>query len=215
MPATGGGGSGAAPSTAPKAYHFDAKAYAKAVMHACKHASQPVSGVFIGSTTEKAVKIVDAVPLFHTHMLAPMLKVAFMLIEQYCQEAGGLEIVGLYYASASGALEMGPVKAVADKVVSNCPAASVWTVDSSKLAERKPALCGYFHAKDEWKLTGFDAATLAGGEEAVKHASRLISELKYMELVDVDDHLSNATLNWLNPSLFKGDAILELPAVSA
>mmetsp|Transcript_22730 Transcript_22730/g.51902 ORF Transcript_22730/g.51902 Transcript_22730/m.51902 type:complete len:213 (-) Transcript_22730:103-741(-) len=205
--------SGAASSAAaPKAYVFEPSAYAKAVMHACKHSVHTVTGVFIGRIKDNVVRISDAVPLFHSHSLAPMLKVAFMLIDQYCQQQGDLEIVGLYFASGQGSLEINPFKPIADKIASNCPAASAWAVDAAKLPEKKFALSGYFHSKDDWKAVGSDGVTLGSGDEALKEVARAISEMKYLEVVDFDDHLTDATLNWLNPSLFKGDKISGLKA---
>ena len=44
------------------------------------------------------VRVSDAVPLFHTHTLAPMLELAALLTQTRCEE-NGLEIVGCYFAS--------------------------------------------------------------------------------------------------------------------
>jgi len=213
MPATGSssgpGGSGSG-GAAPKTWSFDPKAYAKALMHSCKYSSEAVTGVFIGSSSGKVLKVVDAMPLFHTHSLAPMLKVACMLIEQHCRAVGGLEIVGMYHATASGSFDMTPVKPIADKLASNFSPASVWTVDAAKLPERQFALRGMCHSKDEWKPIGSDAVNLS--DEALKHTARVISEMKYLEIVDFDDHLNDASLSWLNQNLFKGDPLAEIEA---
>merc|ERR1712241_105342 len=142
---------------------------------------------FIGSANGKVLKIMDAVPLFHTHSLAPMLKVACMLIDQHCRTAGGgLEIVGLYHANASGSAEIASVKAIADKLASNFASASVWALDAAKLPERQFALRGSCHSKEEWKPIAAENVRL--GDEALKHAARVISEMKYLEIVDFDDH---------------------------
>uniref|UniRef100_A0A7S1A9U7 MPN domain-containing protein n=1 Tax=Noctiluca scintillans TaxID=2966 RepID=A0A7S1A9U7_NOCSC len=196
----------AAAGVLPKTYAFEPKAYAKAVMHCCKHSSEGVTGVFVGQVNQKVLRIVDAVPLFHTHALAPLLKVAFMLIEQYCQGSTGLEIVGLYYASSHGpSVEITPIKGIAEKLVSNFSAASIWTLDPAKLPEGRFALQGKAYPKDEWKPISSDSITLS--EEALKHTGRIISELKYLEIEDFDDHLADAKKNWLNPRLFEGDPL--------
>merc|ERR1719440_1141791 len=75
-------------------------------------------------------------PLFHTHSLAPMLKISFMLIEQYCRNNGDLEIVGLYVANPSGSLDVSPVKGIADKMAQTLPQATVWALDLSKLPDK-------------------------------------------------------------------------------
>ncbi|CAE8586860.1 unnamed protein product, partial [Polarella glacialis] len=126
---------------------------------------------------------------------------------------GGLEIVGLYHATASGNLEMTSVKAIAEKIASNFASASVWTLDASKLPERKFAMVGMSHTKDEWKAIGADAVSLSS--EAMEHSARLISEMKYLDLVDFDDHLADGSLSWLNETIFKGDPLAALPLIGA
>jgi len=197
----------------PKIYAFDPKAYAKALMHGCKHASEAVTGIFIGSSNGKVLKVVDAIPLFHTHSLAPMLKVACMLIEQHCKTVGGLEIVGMYHATISGSLDITPVKAIADKIASNFPAASVWALDTTKLPGKQFALHGMSQVKEEWKPISCDSVNLS--EEALKQTTRVIAEMKYLELVDFDDHLTDASLNWLNTNLFKDDPLAEVPIATS
>eukprot|EP00933_Yihiella_yeosuensis_P051026 TRINITY_DN48856_c0_g1_i1.p1 TRINITY_DN48856_c0_g1~~TRINITY_DN48856_c0_g1_i1.p1 ORF type:complete len:212 (-),score=59.85 TRINITY_DN48856_c0_g1_i1:61-696(-) len=199
-------------ATGVKSYAFDPKAYAKAVMHGCKHSSETVLGLLIGSSNGKTMKIVDSMPLFHTHSLAPMLKIACMLIEEHCKTAGeNLEIVGLYHATASGNVEMTSVKAIADKIASNSSSASVWTLDASKMAEKQFAFRGLAHIKDEWKAISGDAVSLS--DEALTATSRLISDMKHLDVIDFDDHLSDSTQSWLNEKLFKGDKIENLPCV--
>lgn len=53
------------------------RAYIKAILHALKYKANAVNGVLLGSADGGSVKVVDAVPLFHTQLaLAPMLEVA-------------------------------------------------------------------------------------------------------------------------------------------
>eukprot|EP00931_Biecheleriopsis_adriatica_P105652 TRINITY_DN80204_c0_g1_i1.p1 TRINITY_DN80204_c0_g1~~TRINITY_DN80204_c0_g1_i1.p1 ORF type:complete len:233 (+),score=62.72 TRINITY_DN80204_c0_g1_i1:67-699(+) len=196
-----------------KSYAFDPKAYAKAAMHGCKHSSEPVLGLFIGSASGKVMKVMDAIPLFHTHSLGPMLKIACMLTEEHCKAAGGLEIIGLYHATPSGSTEMTPVKAIAEKIGSNFASASVWTLDAGKLSEKQFAFKGLGHVKDEWKAIGSDAVSLSS--EAMDGVARLISEMKYLDLVDFDDHLVDGSLSWLNEQLFKGDKLEKLQMTGA
>merc|ERR1719263_2769861 len=135
-----------------KKYVFEPQAYAKAIMHGCKHSSDVVTGVLIGSVSNaKVMKVVDVIPLFHTHALGPMLKIAFLLIEQYCRtDDRGLEILGLYFAHPDGNSDANypPVKAVAEKILSNCPQATVWSMDLSKLPDNKFAMGGYCHPRE-------------------------------------------------------------------
>merc|ERR1712059_88481 len=112
------------------------------------------------------LKIVDAMPLFHTHSLATMLKVACMLIDEHCKSTGDLEIVGLYHATRSGSFDITPVKAIADKIASNFPYASVWVVDAAKLPEKQFALRGCSYIKEDWKVISADSISLSA--EALK-----------------------------------------------
>merc|ERR1719316_2013827 len=102
-------------------------------MHGFKHSSETVTGVLIGSINQKAVQIVDAVPLFHTHALAPMLKVAFTLIEKHCQ-LEEKQIVGLYYANDKPSDTIShTARVMADKVLANSPGASLWSLNAEKI----------------------------------------------------------------------------------
>jgi len=195
-------------TTPPKTYAFHPSAYAKAVMHSCKHSSEAVLGVFVGSHSGKVLKITDAFPLFHTHFLEPMLKVSCMLIEEHCRSNPGLEIVGIYYAATTRSFDMKPVKAIADKIAKNFQHATVWTIDAAKLSELQFAMRGMCYAREEWKQVPGDAVSL--GEDTLKQTSRVISEMKYLDIVDFDDHLTDASLSWLNHDLFKGDPLANM-----
>lgn len=53
------------------------RAYVKALLHALKHKANAINGVLLGTAEGSTVKVVDAIPLFHTQLaLAPMLEVA-------------------------------------------------------------------------------------------------------------------------------------------
>jgi len=203
MPAAGG-----AAGTAVKTYVFHPQAYAKALMHGYKHSSEPVVGIFVGCVSGSALKVMDAIPLFHTHALGPMLKIACLLIEQYCRGIEGLEIVGLYHASSSGSLEVAPVKAIADKIASNFAMASVWAIDAAKMSDRHCALQGLCWKDSEWKAITPDSVRLS--EEAMKETVRVVAEMKYLSIADFDDHFADATSDWLNTDLFKGDPFAKL-----
>ncbi|CAE8633094.1 unnamed protein product, partial [Polarella glacialis] len=62
-------------------------------------------------TFQPTPTMANAAVLVQLILEAPMLKVACMLAEEHCNAVGGgLEIVGLYHATASGNLEMTSVK---------------------------------------------------------------------------------------------------------
>mmetsp|Transcript_91291 Transcript_91291/g.144261 ORF Transcript_91291/g.144261 Transcript_91291/m.144261 type:complete len:209 (+) Transcript_91291:81-707(+) len=201
-----------------KVYVFEPTAYAKAIMHGCKHASDRVIGVFIGSATDpKVVRIVDAIPLFHTHTLAPMLKIAFMLIEKHCMD-NQLEILGFYHASPDGGIDKSPVQPIADKLAANCSNASLWALELQRLAEKKCAMVGMHYSSKEgdkdWRAVSPEAIRV--GAEVFEQTERVIAEMKYLDIVDFDEHLTDAKLDWLNSNLFQSDRKfqnLEAPSV--
>lgn len=186
-------------------YAFHPQAYAKAVLHVSKHSSSSVLGLFLGHADGKVIKVMETIPLFHTHTLAPMLKIACMLAEEHCKLTGGMEIVGIYHATPSGSTEMTPVKAIADKIAANFASASVWSLDAAKLPEKQFAFKGMGRVKDEWKAIGGDLVSL--NSEVFSETFRLISEMKFLDVVDFDDHLADGSKSWLNETLFAGDPL--------
>ena len=82
---------------------FSTTAYSKIILHTAKYPWAAVNGLLLGSIDAHAIDVTDAVPLFHTAVLAPMLEVAMMLVDEYCQSEqspAGLSIVGYYHANA-------------------------------------------------------------------------------------------------------------------
>lgn len=76
------------PSICAMAAEFSDVAYAKLLMHVAKHPWCEVGGVLLARDTADAaapIVVVDAVPLFHTLMLAPTFEMAMMQIEAYCK----------------------------------------------------------------------------------------------------------------------------------
>ncbi len=58
-------------------YEITQRAYALALLHACKYAWLPVGGALLGTVHDVVVRIGDAVPMFHGALgLAPMQEVA-------------------------------------------------------------------------------------------------------------------------------------------
>jgi hypothetical protein len=70
---------------------FSERAYLKVLLHVHKHAESDVNGVLLarasagGKSSAAAVEVVDAVPLFHDIMLAPMFETAMLQIDVYCR----------------------------------------------------------------------------------------------------------------------------------
>lgn len=65
-------------------YTFQGEAYWKIVLHALKFPHKQVHGVLLGKHTPAAVDVVDALPLFHSAPLAPLLEAAFVQVINVC-----------------------------------------------------------------------------------------------------------------------------------
>ena len=56
-------------------------AYLALFLHACKHSSKGVNGLLLGRVDGDDVKLLKALPLFHSSFaLSPMLEMALMLV---------------------------------------------------------------------------------------------------------------------------------------
>jgi hypothetical protein len=92
-------------------YTISQEAYCKPILHALKYPSQTVLGIFVGEEKGTKVNIVDAFPLFHGSVLAPMTELAltqvfreiiavvyFEQIDELSRDRK-LKIVGVYFAN--------------------------------------------------------------------------------------------------------------------
>mmetsp|Transcript_41100 Transcript_41100/g.131491 ORF Transcript_41100/g.131491 Transcript_41100/m.131491 type:complete len:211 (+) Transcript_41100:1177-1809(+) len=204
-------------------YQLSQAAYCKAVLHALKYPSQAVNGVLIGSggsgqtspRGDKAVEVVDAVPLFHTRLsLAPMLEVALTQIDSYFAKKG-LCIVGYYHGNErADDKDLGlTAKRIGDKIVGTFPDACVLLLDNHKMASALSNGAGLpltLYTKEGgvnpgWKLAGENP--LNPSELKLKEGTPggalvgLVEEGRQGNLSDFDDHLEDITRDWLNPSL--------------
>lgn len=121
------------------------KSYAKLMLHLVKHPHAPVSGYLIGTISESdEVSVEDIIPLFHTHILTPMLEVATNLIEN-----SDNKIIGFYHVNERVDDRGIPivVEAIATKVESNCPNSILLQVLNDKLVDPNE------HALQAWAIT--------------------------------------------------------------
>jgi len=62
-------------------YEISQNAYIKLVLHSLKHKTSAVNGVFVGSSCDDGVQIIDSVPLFHNHLgLLPPLEISLIMV---------------------------------------------------------------------------------------------------------------------------------------
>ena len=69
-------------------YKLQGQAWRKVLLHAAKNADKPLLGVVLGTIAGTTVTIADAVPLFHTNVMAPMTELAVTMVcghvEYFC-----------------------------------------------------------------------------------------------------------------------------------
>ncbi|XP_065862720.1 ER membrane protein complex subunit 8/9 homolog [Euphorbia lathyris] len=195
-------------------YEISQNAYIKLVLHALKHKSAAVDGVLVGRSSDDVIEITDSVPLFHNHLgLLPPLEISLILMEEY-YSSQGLGIVGYFHANERfDETELGTVaKNIGDHIFRYFPQAAILLLDNKKLEalakekERSPIMQLYTRdTSKNWKLVGSDTSSRLVFKEPAANVVLLdyISDKKWEDVVDFDDHLDDITKDWLNPDLFK------------
>ncbi|XP_049849637.1 ER membrane protein complex subunit 8/9 homolog [Schistocerca gregaria] len=134
-------------------------AYLKMVFHAYKYLNAPLTGICLGYKESKddRIYIVDAVPLFHHQVLAPMLELAFMQVSRLAAQRQ-LSLVGFYVAEEihCDALSTGEP----EKKESSKNALPLWMCDVS--AKMKQAFPQSFVFKADGKMMSHSLLSLPG-----------------------------------------------------
>lgn len=77
-----------------KSVTLEPLAWTKAMLHAAKHTEKPVFGVLLGTSTG-GITITDAIPLFHSNIMAPMTELGMTLVScgvrSLCTVAAGAD----------------------------------------------------------------------------------------------------------------------------
>ncbi|KAI8008353.1 hypothetical protein LOK49_LG07G03541 [Camellia lanceoleosa] len=197
-------------------YQIGQNAYIKLILHALKHRSSAVNGVLLGrlsgGDSNPVVEIADSVPLFHSQIgLLPPLEIALIQIEEY-YGAQGLSIVGYFHANErfdDSELE-NVAKNFGDHIHRYFTQAGLLLLDNKKLEalpkgkDRSPVIQLYTRdSSKSWKLIGDGSSRLTMKEPAANIVLLdYISNQKWQDIVDFDDHLDDISKDWLNPELF-------------
>ncbi|KAI8003177.1 hypothetical protein LOK49_LG08G00530 [Camellia lanceoleosa] len=197
-------------------YQIGQNAYIKLILHALKHRSSAVNGVLLGrlsgGDSNPVVEIADSVPLFHSQIgLLPPLEIALIQIEEY-YGAQGLSIVGYFHANERfDDSELGNVaKNIGDHIHRYFSQAGLLLLDNKKLEalpkgkDRSPVIQLYTRdSSKSWKLIGDGSSRLTMKEPAANIVLLdYISNQKWQDIVDFDDHLDDISKDWLNLELF-------------
>ncbi|KAL8440331.1 hypothetical protein Efla_000219 [Eimeria flavescens] len=205
-------------------------AYAKMILHGIKHPQDAVCGLLIGSQDSGCCKrgevlCADAVPLLHTHMLHPQLRLGVELVETLCEmpepaegsqsgvakEAKKQKIVGFYYADLLTVPEKSPAinkeaAHIAKILQQHYPQLVVCTV---RLQRRLWAvLIPQFWVASGSSWRRMPEESVRCSKAAIELAEVGVAKATYADLVDLDDHLAEPWLSPLNKSLMSGFAEL-------
>lgn len=185
-------------------------AYLKPLLHAAKYPSSPVFGLLIGIKTKgpRPWLITDSVLLFHTHVLAPMLELAFIQTEEYCRCLSSREhkkyrILGCYVANERVAdLEMHVMtRRVAARInLVTGGRAVVLVLDNTKLAKPVNAFRTMLPVDKHWRLAS-ESEEYVPPARAFTDLPDLIRKDYEREVSDFEDHLSNPSKDYFNVGL--------------
>jgi hypothetical protein len=168
-------------------------AYVQMMLHAAKFPARPVTGALLANADGV---VVEAVPLFHTYALAPLMETAMSQLATYCTlrtDKSGLTIVGCYNAPEREDCSEADVhaRALADKIGANAAAGSkllLLVLDNAKMDHRAGLA-----------VHDADAVSLAAGSVADACAATRESIVAHADadVFDFEEHLDVPARNWL------------------
>ncbi|CAM9301853.1 unnamed protein product [Ectocarpus sp. 13 AM-2016] len=180
-------------------------AYLKLMLHAAKYPWAAVNGFLLGEEgltgQASVVAVKDAVPLFHTSTLAPLLETSAVMVDDHAARSG-LCIVGFYQANqclddnAPGAL----ATEVMNKIDSTHAGPSVLVVISNKRLETAgdSAVSAYGRDNNNSFRKHVEVEVAA---ETVKAFESALADKTEGRLVDMDEHLDDVQKDWRNPGI--------------
>jgi hypothetical protein len=200
-----------------KKYSIGHLAYLKIVLHAAKYPHACVNGLLLSrSSSGPTVEVNDAVPLLHRWTtLSPMMEVALDLVNEYGKK-NGCTIVGYYHAEPNGEPKLTPVgQTILGSLVEKYDGAFALVVDSQKLGTGEPAIVPFASSGPKaksWRplapipsngteVSSSDASfRLTDTSSPRKALDSVRTEGLHQFLGDFDDHLEDASIDWLTCS---------------
>ncbi|GAA5832291.1 hypothetical protein JCM11251_004309 [Rhodosporidiobolus azoricus] len=184
-------------------YSLSPLAYLKIVLHAAKYPASTVCGLLVGTSSGAGDStVVDAVPLLHSWVdLSPAMEAGLQLAELYCKQQQWV-FLGLYVANerlGDVSVPRGVGKA-AELIRKERGEAVVLVVDNEKLAGTEAALIPHLFdsSSSSWKSFSLSAANISLSDaSAPQKALEQVKAKRHASLGDFDEHLSDATVDWL------------------
>eukprot|EP00904_Undaria_pinnatifida_P008106 jgi/Undpi1/4425/HiC_scaffold_17.g07780.m1 len=179
-------------------------AYLKLMLHAAKYPWASVSGFLLGETgssEEEQVTVKDAVPLFHTATLAPLLETSAAMVDAHAAKIG-LSIVGFYQANQC--LDENSPSLLATKIMDKIDLAnggsSVLLVVSNKRLETRGDSAVSVFARDA--SNSFRKRLEVGvSSQCIEAFESALTKRAETGLVDMDEHFDDVTKDWRNPGI--------------
>ncbi|ESO08049.1 hypothetical protein HELRODRAFT_156641 [Helobdella robusta] len=182
---------------------MNARSFVKPLLHAAKYPHCYINGVFLAECPKQkdgkvVLEIKDCIPLFHSHLtLAPMLEVALIQIDAYCQ-CNDLVIAG-YYQANEVIFDKNPTNItyrIAEKVKDNFNEAFFLMIDNERLADDdgENAYILYNNYDGKWKKVLIE-------KDVIDVAQTLIQTKAFRDVIDFDNHLTDISLKWHNPQI--------------
>mmetsp|Transcript_2689 Transcript_2689/g.4487 ORF Transcript_2689/g.4487 Transcript_2689/m.4487 type:complete len:198 (+) Transcript_2689:181-774(+) len=180
----------------------------KALLHAAKYAHADVCGALLGKDSDEGkVEVTDAVPMFHSVVLAASVETGLALAEAYCstsQTPEGTRVVGWYTGAARSNFEGTPNNAtrIASRLSSKSGKPTILLqINTGSLAKPDRTGLEAFVSKD--KGASWTRTNDAGVEDASvgKKFTELLREDAQVKLVDMDMWMDDSKLDWRNKDL--------------
>jgi hypothetical protein len=146
------------------------------------------------------ILLLDYIPLFHGHILEPMLEVAMTMVEEYCQTTEQ-QVMGLFYANElAGDNELKPLpQRIASHIAHHFPYTAILLYNGAiTKAEHQNVALDVYEKLDGWILTKNKFLV----DEGISWNSldTFVTE-NCFKIFDFDDHLDDMTKDWLNTKL--------------
>jgi hypothetical protein len=185
----------------------ESAAYCKLVLHAAKHPASPVLGLLLGKQSGNspgATVVVEAVPLFHTEALAPLLETGADLVDAYLSnDSQGLMIVGAYSASTSlqSSVPSHVAQRLCERADGPCQGAVLLQINNKRLEDPADHALQCFRRDSQSSKTFQRSVGLEVADGAVQALDRLLAVERQLDLTDMDDHFDNVSCDWRNLGL--------------
>ena len=189
--------------TETRSINISSKAYYKIMLHCMKHTSSDCYGFLIGNVKDNTYHINEAVPFTHDKIFAPSLEIAVKMISIYMATEG--TIVGIYENQMFNQMkDDGTISAqgltlcelINTKTTKHPVLVEIFSKDNTK---DKVLEDDIFVKQYIFNDKGFDLiGDRKESEEEYKTMKDYLLGCYQNDIVDFDDHLLDAKLDWRN-----------------